>query len=202
MSAIEVDTTCLPLLLQELRLPAGARLWPEFTERSDKEGWPAARLRSVLAELEIAERGRRRIERHLAEARLPPGKTLGNFDFATAPLLGKARVMALAAGDAWLDKASRLDAVTAWCGFITKAQLHGRRLQGGRRVGDLRAQMQGRSLRGWHDVAGLRGRSRATARGSAQTGPSRRLPASTVPPDVSTEGGRETSAAGDRRPGG
>ena len=74
MTAIEVDTTRLPLLLQELRLPAVARLWPEFTERSDKEGWPAARLLSVLAELEIAERGRRRIERHLAEARLPPGK--------------------------------------------------------------------------------------------------------------------------------
>ena len=108
MSAIEVDTTRLPLLLQELRLPAVARLWPEFTERSDKEGWPAARLLSALAELEIAERGRRRIERHLAEARLPPGKTLDNFDFTTVPMLSKARVMALAAGDAWLDKASNL----------------------------------------------------------------------------------------------
>ena len=63
MTAIEVDTTRLPLLLQELRLPAVARLWPEFTERSDKEGWPAARLLSVLAELEIAERGRRPMTR-------------------------------------------------------------------------------------------------------------------------------------------
>jgi len=108
MSAIEVDTTRLPLLLQELRLPAVARLWPEFTERSDKEGWPAARLLSALAELEIAERGRRRIERHLAEARLPPGKTLDNFDFATVPMLSKARVMALAADDVWLGKAANL----------------------------------------------------------------------------------------------
>ena len=32
MSAIEVDTTRLPLLLHELRLPAIARLWPEFAE--------------------------------------------------------------------------------------------------------------------------------------------------------------------------
>ena len=108
MSTLEVDTTRLPLLLQELRLPAVARLWPEFTARSDKEGWPAARLLSALAELEIAERGRRRIERHLAEARLSPGKTLDNFDFATVPMLSKARVMALAAADAWLDKASNL----------------------------------------------------------------------------------------------
>ena len=75
MSAIEVDTTRLPLLLHELRLPAIARLWSEFADRTDKEGWPAARFLAALAELEIAERGRRRIVRHLAEARLPPGKT-------------------------------------------------------------------------------------------------------------------------------
>lgn len=108
MSALEVDTTRLPLLLQELRLPAIARLWPDFTERSDREGWPAARLLSVLAELEMTERSRRRIERHLLEAHLPPGKTLDNFDFSVVPMLSKARVMALAAGDAWLDKSSNL----------------------------------------------------------------------------------------------
>jgi hypothetical protein len=34
-----------------------------------KEGWPAARFLAVLAEHGIAERGRRRIECHLAEAR-------------------------------------------------------------------------------------------------------------------------------------
>src|ERR1700733_15494824 len=108
MSAIEVDTTRLPLLLHELRLPAIARLWSEFADRTDKEGWPAARSLAALAELEIAERGRRRIVRHLAEARLSPGKTLDNFDFSVVPMLSKARVIALAAGDAWLDKASNL----------------------------------------------------------------------------------------------
>ena len=63
MSKIEVDTRRLPLLLHELRLPAIARLWPEFAERADKESWPAARFLSALAELEMAERGRRRIAR-------------------------------------------------------------------------------------------------------------------------------------------
>jgi hypothetical protein len=91
MSAIEVDTTRLPLLLHELRLPAIARLWSEFADRTDKEGWPAARFLAALAELEIAERGRRRIVRHLAEADLPPGKTLDNFDFSVVPMLSKAR---------------------------------------------------------------------------------------------------------------
>jgi hypothetical protein len=28
-------------MLTELRLPTIARLWPEFTQRSDKEGWPS-----------------------------------------------------------------------------------------------------------------------------------------------------------------
>jgi DNA replication protein DnaC len=108
MSTLAIDTTRLPLLLHELRLPAIARLWPEFAERADKEGWPAARFLSALAELELAERGRRRVARHLVEARLPPGKTLDNFDFSVVPGLSKARVMALAAGDSWLDKAANL----------------------------------------------------------------------------------------------
>ena len=108
MSKIEVDTNRLPLLLNELRLPGIARLWPDFSERADKESWPAARFLSVLAELEIAERGQRRIRRNLTEARLLPGKTLDNFDFSVVPMLSKARVMALAAGDIWLDKATNL----------------------------------------------------------------------------------------------
>ncbi|MFT8246629.1 IS21-like element helper ATPase IstB [Roseomonas sp. BN140053] len=108
MSRLEVDTARLPLLLGELRLPAIARTWPEMAERADREGWPAARLLSVLAELEIAERARRRIERHLAEAHLPPDKTLEGFDFAHVPMLSKARIMALAAGDAWLAQGANL----------------------------------------------------------------------------------------------
>lgn len=108
MSKIEVDTTRLPLLLHELRLPAIARLWPEFVERADKESWPAARLLSALAELEMAERGRRRMARNLVDAHLPPGKTLENFDFSVVPMLSKARITALAAGDTWLDKATNL----------------------------------------------------------------------------------------------
>jgi DNA replication protein DnaC len=108
MSKVQVDTARLPLLLHELRLPAVARLWPEFAERADKESWPAARFLSALAELEIAERGRRRIARNLVEAHLPPGKTLDNFDFSVVPMLSKARVSALAAGDAWIDKGTNL----------------------------------------------------------------------------------------------
>ena len=108
MSAIEVDTTRVPLLMHQLRLPAMARLWREFADRADKEGWPAARFFAAMAELEVAERGRRRIERHLKEAHLLPGKTLESFDFSLVPMLSKARVMALASGDSWLRSGHNL----------------------------------------------------------------------------------------------
>ena len=64
--------------------------------------------RRLRAEHELAERDRRRIERHLTEARLPPGKTLDGFDFAAVPMLSKAQVMAVAAGDAWLAQGANL----------------------------------------------------------------------------------------------
>jgi DNA replication protein DnaC len=103
-----IDAARLALLLAELRLPAVKLAWADLAAQADKEGWPAARFLAVLAEHEMAERSRRRIERHLAEAKLPPGKTIGTFDFEAVPVVSKAQVMALAAGDAWLDRGANL----------------------------------------------------------------------------------------------
>jgi DNA replication protein DnaC len=103
-----IDAARVELLLAELRLPAVKQVWPSLAAQADKEGWPAARFLAVLAEHEMAERSRRRIERHLAEARLPPGKTIDMFDFDAVPVVSKAQVMALAAGDAWLDRGANL----------------------------------------------------------------------------------------------
>jgi DNA replication protein DnaC len=103
-----IDPAKLTLLLNELRMPAIKQMWPQFAERADKEGWPAARFLAAMAEHELAERHRRRIERHLAEARLLPGKTLDSFQFEAVPMISKAHIMALAAGDAWLDQGANL----------------------------------------------------------------------------------------------
>ena len=103
-----IDTGRVTLLLNDLRLPAIKTLWQEFAARADKEGWPAARFLAALIEHEIAERARRRIERHLDEAHLPPGKTLKTFDFTAVPTVSKAQIMALAAGDIWLDQGANL----------------------------------------------------------------------------------------------
>src|SRR5205823_10700884 len=82
------DAARIELLLAELRLPAVKLVWASLATQADKEGWPAARFPAALAEHEIAERARRRLERHLAEARLPPGKTLDTFDFEAVPVVG------------------------------------------------------------------------------------------------------------------
>ena len=103
-----IDAARIELLLSDLRLPAIKVMWAKLAEQSDKEGWPAARFLAALAEHEIADRGRRRIERHLAEARLPVGKTLAGFDFEAVPMVSKAQVMALTAGDSWLEKGANL----------------------------------------------------------------------------------------------
>ena len=106
--SMTVETATLPTLLTALRLPTVARLWPEFCTRADKEGWPAERLLAALCELELSEREQRRIQRHLAAARLPQGKTLDAFDFLAVPTLSQARVRALVEGDSWLQAGHNL----------------------------------------------------------------------------------------------
>ncbi len=103
-----VDEARLGIMLNELRLPTIKTLWPRFAEQSDREGWPAARFLAAIAEHELAERAHRRIERHLAEAHLPPGKTLDSFDFEAVPMISKAQIVAMAAGDSWLAKGANV----------------------------------------------------------------------------------------------
>ena len=103
-----VDPPQLDLLLKQLRLPTMRTLWRSFTERADREGWPSARLLAALASHEVTDRERRRFERHRAEAKLPPGKTLANFDFTLVPAVSKARARVLASGDVWLGEGANV----------------------------------------------------------------------------------------------
>ncbi|MQX95033.1 hypothetical protein GHK03_02090 [Sinorhizobium medicae] len=107
-SSHTIDEARLGIMLNELRLPTIKMLWSQFAEQADREGWPAARFLSAIAKHELAERAHRRIERHLAEAHLPPGKTLDSFAFDSVPMVSKAQVMAIAAGDSWLAKGANI----------------------------------------------------------------------------------------------
>jgi DNA replication protein DnaC len=108
MNEEAIDAGRLSLALNDLRLPTIKIIWPDFAARADKEGWPAARFLASLAEHEMAERANRRIRRNVEEARLPAGKTLDSFDFDAVPMVSKAQIMALAAGDSWLDQGANL----------------------------------------------------------------------------------------------
>lgn len=98
------DAAHIELQLAELRMPTMKLMWAKLADEADKEGWPAARFLATLTELEIAERGRRRFERNLAESELPKDKTLSTFNFARVPMVSKAQITALASNDSWLEQ--------------------------------------------------------------------------------------------------
>jgi DNA replication protein DnaC len=105
-----VDVHALPAMFTALRLPSFLRHWQKLAERADAEGWPAARLLAALADIELAERDARRIQRHLNQSGLPGGKTLATFDFKAIPSMSRARIEALAAGD-WVETGANLIAI-------------------------------------------------------------------------------------------
>tara|TARA_R110000868_G_scaffold115918_1_gene309161 strand:- start:74 stop:907 length:834 start_codon:yes stop_codon:yes gene_type:complete len=105
-----IDVHALPAMFTALRLPSFLRHWQKLAERADAEGWPAVRLLAALADIELAERDARRIQRHLNQSGLPGGKTLATFDFKAIPSMPRARIEALAAGD-WVETGANLIAI-------------------------------------------------------------------------------------------
>src|SRR3546814_15597211 len=89
--AHNVDAQRLSFILNELRLPAIQVIWPEFTERSHKECWPAHRLLAALTANEMAERERSMIEPHLRDDPLLPGPTHYSFALDHLPLVSRAQ---------------------------------------------------------------------------------------------------------------
>jgi len=70
------DTKSLEMLLRALRLPSFVELHQEVSRRAEKEGWSHERYLHYLAEVELAQREQRRIERLLKQSCLSKDKTL------------------------------------------------------------------------------------------------------------------------------
>ncbi|GGY12641.1 transposase [Litchfieldella qijiaojingensis] len=102
------DTQTLPLLLRQLRLPTVAACWPQLETRAQAEGWSLPQTLAALCEHELAERERRRLARHLKEARLPVGKTLDSFEFGAIGADHRRQLTALAGNSQWVDQAHNL----------------------------------------------------------------------------------------------
>ena len=76
----------LALLLRSLKLPTVARHVEEVARLAEREGWTFEHYVHHLVELEVYERRRRRIERHLKESDLPRDKTLASLDRTRLPI--------------------------------------------------------------------------------------------------------------------
>ena len=93
---------------------------------------------------EIVDRARRCFQRRLREARLPTGQTLDSFDVSVVPTLSKAHMMALCAGDRWLDEGSNQHSYRVLFARTTDLA---QRLQAARRELGLEAESRCRTAR-------------------------------------------------------
>lgn len=98
------EKAILPMLLTQLRLPTIHKRWEETAREAEEKGWSCPHYLSNLCEQEVAERSQRRLERNMAEAKLPRAKTLENYDFATISGVTKNKVIGLASGESWIKE--------------------------------------------------------------------------------------------------
>ena len=75
----------LAMLLRGLKLPTIARHAEDVAQLAERDGWTFPRYLHHLVELEVHERRRRRIERHLKQSDLPADKTLATLTRARLP---------------------------------------------------------------------------------------------------------------------
>ena len=75
----------LAMLMRALKLPAFARYSEEVAQKAEREGWTFGQYLHHLAELEVHERRRRRIDRYLKDSDLPREKTLTTLTRSRLP---------------------------------------------------------------------------------------------------------------------
>jgi DNA replication protein DnaC len=89
----------LGLLLRALKLPSFARYAEEIATKAEREGWSFGQYLHHLAEMEVEERKRRRIERYLKGSELPLEKTLTTLHRARLPAKVQKMLPTLCDGD-------------------------------------------------------------------------------------------------------
>ena len=92
-------TMLLDSYLHQLRLPTFLHNYQKFAEDAARSNQDYTRFLLALAEQEVAQRERNRIERRIKAARFPVLKELADFDFSAIPSLNKAQVLDLARGE-------------------------------------------------------------------------------------------------------
>lgn len=82
---MSASTASLDGLLRTLRLPSVLKAYPETAETAAAQGWSFERFLHHLAEVEVEERSRRRVERLLKRSGLPHEKTLSTLELSRLP---------------------------------------------------------------------------------------------------------------------
>ena len=109
MTSADVDAAVLPTLLAALRLPSIARHWKALTETANREGWPAAKLLTALFEIEVADRGARRVQRHREQnPSLPAGKPSPPSISMLRRVAQSSNFLSLGAGEDWIENGDNL----------------------------------------------------------------------------------------------
>lgn len=91
-----VDLDATRQSLEQLGMLHAAERLGELLSEAAKQNLAAHRVLDQLLGLELAQREERRIKTSLKLSGLPPGQTLGNFDFAFQPGVEKGRIETLA----------------------------------------------------------------------------------------------------------
>jgi DNA replication protein DnaC len=95
------------MLLRGLKLPGFVAYHDEVGRRAEKEGWSFDQFLQHLAELELAERHSRRLERLRKSSQLPPEKTLDTLDRTRLPAPVRRQVPTLCGG-AFVERAENV----------------------------------------------------------------------------------------------
>ncbi len=97
----------LGLLLRELRLPTFVETFDELADQGERDGWGFRDYLQHLAEAELEDRRRRRIERLGKQSRLPKEKTLATLELDALPVKVRRVLPSLCEG-AFVERAENL----------------------------------------------------------------------------------------------
>jgi DNA replication protein DnaC len=104
---MSAGTDGVGVLLRALKLPGFLGHFQLVAEQAEREGWGFERYLHHLAELELEERGRRKIERLLRSSGLPLEKTLATLELDRLPAPVRRQVPRLCEGD-FVERAENL----------------------------------------------------------------------------------------------
>ena len=97
----------LSYMIKQLRLPSILRVWQEEANKAAEQGLSHAAYLARLMDIELTSRLQSRLARAYQEAKLPSGKTLATFSFASVDV-NRLQIISLAEDPTWVKNAHNL----------------------------------------------------------------------------------------------